>query len=153
VLSRTADVASGRRVPSHDWPLSAVDRVHEQVGALIQARTTARLVVRLAPRRWGMRGLVSEADHQAIHVGLLATSVLQLTQIIARALEGHDRLAEPVTTALADIAAAITVADSDPAAAMARADAVRDRVSALLTDAHDRSEVVLADVVEACVYD
>ena len=55
VLSRTADFAAGRREPSPDWPLSAVDRVHEQVGGLIQARATARQVVRLSPRRWRMR--------------------------------------------------------------------------------------------------
>ena len=47
VLSRTADFAAARRQPAPDWPLSAVDRVHEQVGDLIQARATARQVVRL----------------------------------------------------------------------------------------------------------
>ena len=32
VLSRTADLAAGRRVAAPDWPLPAVDRVHEQLG-------------------------------------------------------------------------------------------------------------------------
>ncbi len=52
VLSRAADLAAGRREAPPDWPLSAVDRVHEQLGGLIEARTTARQVVRVAPRRW-----------------------------------------------------------------------------------------------------
>ena len=153
VLRRTAEVASGTRIPTHDWPLSAVDRVHEQVGALIQARTTSRHVVRLAPRRWAQRDLVEGADHQAMHVGLLATSVLHLTRVVAAALEGHDRLTEPVNAVLVDLAAAVTLADTDPVAAMARADMAGDRGSGLLTDPGEPTEVVLVDVVKACVYD
>ncbi|MDT5259063.1 MAG: hypothetical protein QOD10_4143, partial [Mycobacterium sp.] len=55
VLARTAEIAAGRRVPPSDWPLSAVDRVHEQLSGLIQARATARQAVRISPRRWRMR--------------------------------------------------------------------------------------------------
>jgi uncharacterized membrane protein YgaE (UPF0421/DUF939 family) len=162
VLTRTADVAAGKRVPSHDWPLAAVDRVHEQVGSLIQARTTAGHVVRLAPRRWGLRDAVRSADHQATHVGLLTTSVLHLTRVVAAALEGHDRLTEPVHAVLVDLAAAVTNADTDPVAAIAHADAALNRGSTLLPDPGEPTEsgeppvavnVVLADVVEACVYD
>ncbi|MCA2364061.1 aromatic acid exporter family protein, partial [Mycobacterium avium] len=72
VLSRAADVSSGRRAAPPDWPLSAVDRVHEQLSGLLEARTTARHVVAIAPRRWGLRDAVRAADHQAVHVALLA---------------------------------------------------------------------------------
>src|ERR1700756_3912772 len=68
VLTRAADIAAGRRAPAPDWPLSPVDRVHGQLGGLIEARTTARQVVRIGPRRWGLRDAVRTADHQAVHV-------------------------------------------------------------------------------------
>ncbi|BCP21699.1 hypothetical protein MINTM023_34880 [Mycobacterium intracellulare] len=77
VLARAADVAAGRKAAAPDWPLTAVDRVHEQLSGLLEARTTARHVVAIAPRRWGLRDAVRAADHQAVHVALLAGSVLQ----------------------------------------------------------------------------
>jgi uncharacterized membrane protein YgaE (UPF0421/DUF939 family) len=154
VLSRTADIASGRRAPARDWPLSAVDKVHEQLGGLLQARTTARHVVRIAPRRWGLRDAVQAADHQAVHVALLAGSVLQLARAVAPAVDGCcARLSQPVPAVLVDLASATALADSDPAGACAYAAAARRHASALHADARERTEVVLADVVQACVDD
>jgi uncharacterized membrane protein YgaE (UPF0421/DUF939 family) len=154
VLSRTADVAAGRRVAAPDWPLSAVDRVHEQLGGLIGARTTARQVVRISPRRWGLRDSVQGADHQAVHVALLAGSVLQLARAVAPAVDGCcDRLPQSVHAVLVDLAAATALADSDPAGASAYTAAARRHASALQSGARERTEVVLADVVQACVDD
>jgi uncharacterized membrane protein YgaE (UPF0421/DUF939 family) len=154
VLSRTADIASGRRAAAPDWPLSAVDRVHEQLGGLIQARSTARNVVRIAPRRWGLRDAVQAADRQAVHVALLAGSVLQLARAVMPAVDGCcARLPQPVPAVLVDLASATALADSDPAGACAYAAAARRHASALHADAHERTEVVLADVVQACVDD
>jgi uncharacterized membrane protein YgaE (UPF0421/DUF939 family) len=154
VLSRTADIASGRKAPAPDWPLSAVDRVHEQLGGLIQARTTARHVVRIAPRRWGLRDAVQAADHQAVHVALLAGTVLQLARAVVAAGDGScDRLPQPVSAVLVDLASATALADSDPAGGCAYAAAARRHASALHAGARERTEVVLADVVQACVDD
>jgi uncharacterized membrane protein YgaE (UPF0421/DUF939 family) len=158
VLTRTGDIASGRRIAAHDWPLPAVDRVHEQLGGLIQARTTARQVVRVAPRRWGLRNAVEAADHQGLHLALLAGSVLQLARAVVPASQsGPDgccnRLPQPAEAVLSDLAKATALADSDPAAATAHVDAARRNASALLSDARERTEVVLADVVQACVDD
>ncbi|WP_224173351.1 FUSC family protein, partial [Mycobacterium avium] len=96
VLSRAADVSSGRRAAPPDWPLSAVDRVHEQLSGLLEARTTARHVVAIAPRRWGLRDAVRAADHQAVHVALLAGSVLQLARAVAPG--PGDRQGQPVSS-------------------------------------------------------
>jgi uncharacterized membrane protein YgaE (UPF0421/DUF939 family) len=154
VLSRTAEVAAGRRVPPPDWPLSAVDRVHEQLGGLIQARATARQVVRLSPRRWRLRNSVQGADHQAVHVALLASSVLELARAVAPTIDGRcQRLPQPVHGALIDLAAATALADSDPAGACAYTAAARRHASALESAARERHEVVLADVTRACVDD
>jgi uncharacterized membrane protein YgaE (UPF0421/DUF939 family) len=153
VLCRTADFAAGRREPSSDWPLSAVDQVHEQVGGLIQARATARQVVRLSPRRWRVRDVVQGADHQAVHVALLAVSVLQLARVVAPALDGCNWLPQPVHAVLAELVAATALADTDPVAATEQAAAARRLASELHSVARDRREVVLADVVQACVDD
>ncbi|OBG66235.1 MULTISPECIES: aromatic acid exporter family protein [unclassified Mycobacterium] len=154
VLTRTADVAAGRRVPAHDWPLAMADRVHQQLGALIEARTTARQVVRVAPRRWRARGAVRAADEQAIHVVELAGSVLQLARVVVPVVEGHcDGSPRPVTAVLVQLSAATALADSDPAGAAAYTAAARREASAMQAGAHDRAEVVVADVVSACVDD
>ena len=154
VLSLTADIAAGRRAPAPDWPLSAVDRVDEQLGGLIEARTTARNVVQIAPRRWGLRDSVRAADHQAVYVALLAGSVLQLARVVAPAVDGScDQFPMPVQTVLVQLAAALALADSDPAGAGAYIAAARRHASKLHADAHERTEVVLVDAVQACVDD
>jgi uncharacterized membrane protein YgaE (UPF0421/DUF939 family) len=154
VLSRAADVAAGRREAPPDWPLSAVDRVHEELGGLVEARSTARQVVRVAPRRWGLRDSVRAADHQAVHVALLAGSVLQLARVVAPAIDGCcHRLPLPVQAVLVQLAAATALADSDPAGASAYTAAARRHASALESDARERTEVVLADVARACIDD
>jgi uncharacterized membrane protein YgaE (UPF0421/DUF939 family) len=154
VLARTADLAAGRRVAAHDWPLPAVDHVHEQLGGLLQSRTTARQVARLSPRRWRLRDSVRGADHQAVHVALLASSVLQLARVVVPAIDGCcERLPQPVEAVLLDLAAATALAESDPAMANAHVEAARRHSSTLLSKARQRTEVVLADVVEACVDD
>jgi uncharacterized membrane protein YgaE (UPF0421/DUF939 family) len=154
VLSLTADIAAGRRAPAPDWPLSAVDRVHEQLGGLIEARTTAGNVLRIAPRRWGLRDSVRTADHQAVYVALLAGSVLQLARVVAPVVDGScDQFPMPVQTVLVQLAAALALADSDPAGAGAYIAAARRHASKLHAGARERTEVVLVDAVQACVDD
>jgi uncharacterized membrane protein YgaE (UPF0421/DUF939 family) len=153
VLSRTADFAAARRHPAPDWPLSAVDRVHEQVGGLIQARATARQVVRLSPRRWRLRDTVEGADHQAVHVALLAVSVLQLARVVAPAVDGRSWLPQPVHAVLGELVGATALADADPVAATEHAAEARRLAAALHSVARDSREVVLADVVQACIDD
>ncbi|BAX92130.1 FUSC family protein [Mycobacterium shigaense] len=154
VLSRTADVAAGRRVAAHDWPLPAVDRVHEKLGDLLQARATARQVVRLSPRRWRLQATFRGADHQAVHVALLASSVLQLARVVVPAVGGCcDRLPQAAEAVLVDLAKATSLADSNPVAAITHVEAARVHASVLLANARERTDVVIADVVQACVDD
>lgn len=153
VLARTADLASGRRAPAPDWPLPAVDRVHEQLGELLQARATARQVARMAPRRWGLRNAVQGANHQAVQLALLAGSVLQLARVVVPAVGGSDRLPTPVEAVVGDLAKATALADSDPIAATAHVETARGHASTLFATAHERVDVVIADVVQACIDD
>jgi uncharacterized membrane protein YgaE (UPF0421/DUF939 family) len=158
VLSRTADLAAGRTVAAHDWPLPAVDRVHEKLGDLLQARATARQVVRISPRRWRLRGTFRGADHQAVHVALLASSVLQLARIVVPASQfgpdgGRERPPHAAEAALGDLAKATALADANPIEATAHVAAARVHASTLLSNAQERTDVVIADVVAACVDD
>ena len=158
VLSRSAEFVAGRREAPPDWPLSAVDRVHGQLGGLIEARTTARQVVLVAPRRWGLRDWVRAADHQAVHVALLAGSVLQLARAVVpasgSASDGScDRLPQPVHAVLVDLAAATALADFDPAGACAYIAAARHHASKLQAETREKTHVVLADVVADCIDD
>jgi uncharacterized membrane protein YgaE (UPF0421/DUF939 family) len=153
VLCRTADVAAGRKKAPSDWPLTAIDLVHEQLSGLIQARATARQIVQVAPRRWGLREPVYEADHQALHVALLAGSVMQLARVVAPALHDPDWLPRPVPAVLTNLAEATRLADTDPAAAAAHVASARHHASVLQSEARDPSEVVLAGVVQSCVDD
>jgi uncharacterized membrane protein YgaE (UPF0421/DUF939 family) len=128
--------------------------VHEQLGGLIEARTTARQVVRVAPRRWGLRDSVQAADHQAVHVALLAGSVLELARAVAPGVDGCcARLPQPVHSVLVVLAAATALADSDPAGACAYTASARHHASELQSGAREKTQVVLADVVQACVDD
>lgn len=158
VLERTGDLVRGRQAPAADWPLPAVDRVHEQLGGLIQARTTSRQIVRVAPRRWGLRDAVRAGDHQAVQLALLAGSVLQLARVVVPTCGGspdgpRGRPSHPAAQVLGDLTRATALADMDPAAATGHLDAARRHAASLLTNARERTEVVLADVVQACIDD
>jgi uncharacterized membrane protein YgaE (UPF0421/DUF939 family) len=153
VLSRTADFAAGHRAAAADWPLSAVDRVHEQIGDLIRARTTAHQVVRISPRRWGLRGSVRAADHQALHLALLAVSVLQLARVVAPVLDGCNWLPSTAPAVLAELVAATDLAEKEPVAAIQHVAAARVLAEELHSVARDRREVVLADAVQVCIDD
>ncbi|MCV7380160.1 hypothetical protein BST11_24075 [Mycobacterium alsense] len=146
VLTRAADLADGREEAPADWPLSAVDRVHQQLGGLMEARSTARQVVRFAPRRWGLRDAVRAADHQAVHVALLAGSVLELARAVAPGAHGGARPAQSAHGALVVLSAATALADPDPAGACAYVASARHHAAQLRPSA-------LAEAVRACVDD
>lgn len=117
VLSRTVEIAAGRRPTPPDWPLPAIAEVHGHVASLLEAIASARRLVRFAPRRRYQRNAVAAADRKAAQVVLLSGSVLNLV----RAVVGPPG---PAQTALVELAAAIEVADSDPARACEHAAAV-----------------------------
>ena len=78
MLAETADRVGGDVVIPSDWQYSAVDQLHERLEALNKARTHARHLAWIAPRRWVARGTVQGADQQAAQLALLAGSLLYL---------------------------------------------------------------------------
>ena len=147
ILSEISDPAACRAIKP-GWPYSAVDRAHERVSGLIEARSNARHLVLTAPRRWGIRTTVRGADHQAAHVALLAGSVLYLAREVVAAFGADGCVPTSVSDAIGHLAAGLSLVEADPDAATAQAAAAL-RCAADL----DSTEKVLANVVETCVAD
>lgn len=155
ILTETADMI-GDRAPVAGWPLSAVDRLNDDVAALNQARSTAHQLVLAAPRRWAARDSVRDADRQAAQLGVLASTVLHLARVVVPTLDTvgpGDRLPQPLSDAIRSLATGTAAADADPAGASAHAAAARRQVSGLQSAAGDRTVPVLAAIVESCVDD
>lgn len=150
-LTEIADMIRERRRLAHNWPLPVVERLHQQVAGLAEARTTARLAVRVAPRRWAAGRAVHDADQQAAHLGLLASSVLHLARVVTPDLEA--RLRQPMHAAISELAAGTTTVDTDRTAATAHAAAARRHACDMQAAAHNTPEVTLAAVVQTCVDD
>lgn len=151
ILALIADTICDRTPVAPGWP--PVDRLHQKAAQLTEARATARQVVRVAPLRWAARDTVRDADQQAAHLALLASSVLHLARTVMAALDISDWLPQPLHAAIGDLATGTALATSDPTAAAEHAAAARHHASALLSAARNRREVVLAAVVRTCVED
>jgi uncharacterized membrane protein YgaE (UPF0421/DUF939 family) len=146
-LTQIAAITGGRAPIASDWPLPLVERLHQQSAELAEARITARHKVRVAPRRWAARNSVRDADRQAAHLGLLASSVLHLARVVGHALD--DGLPQPVQVAIGELAAATAVVDSEPISAAEHAAAARRYAADVQAAAHSTGLVVAA-VVKTC---
>ncbi|OBK11888.1 FUSC family protein [Mycobacterium asiaticum] len=144
VLSNPEQVAT-------DWPLSCVDQLHNQLGGLIEARSTAKLIVRRAPTRIAMRRTIHAVDYQAARLGLLASAVLQLARTITPPVRPW--LVEPLQAAVGELAQATSAADTDEATACAHTAVARRHADELEKAARNATEVVLAEIVRTCIDD
>lgn len=150
-LVQTAGILDDAATRHPDWPASVSDHLHQEIGALIEARSTAEVVARRAPRRWAARGTIRDIDAQSAQLGLFASSVLHLARMVHRPL---GRAAAPaLQAAVAELTWATGLADVDYAAASAHLAAARRHAAELQSQARDRTEVVVADVVSGCADD
>ena len=92
-LSEVVDILRGGAEPSDTWTLETGHAIHRQLAALARARATARLNVRVAPRRFGLRSAVDAEVERTARVDLLANAVLSL--IRAATLRTDNRSAPP----------------------------------------------------------
>jgi uncharacterized membrane protein YgaE (UPF0421/DUF939 family) len=153
ILTKIADTLGGRTAVMPGWPHSAVDHVHEQLGELAEARTSARHLVRTAPRRWAVRSTVRYADQQAAHLALLAGSVLHLARAVTPACEDGDWDPQLVQVAIGDLAAGLTFAERDPDTATGHVTAAGHCVTDVDSAACSTTDLILANVVQTCVDD
>jgi uncharacterized membrane protein YgaE (UPF0421/DUF939 family) len=77
------------------WTLAAAYDIHQRLAQLAQARSSARQNVRVAPRRWRLRGLVDAEDRRLARLHLLADATFGLVRAATDALE--DRQSRPAS--------------------------------------------------------
>jgi uncharacterized membrane protein YgaE (UPF0421/DUF939 family) len=99
-------VESVRTGAAHDpgWTLRVGYEIHLSLARLAEARTTARLNVKIAPRRWGMRGLVHAEDERIERLDLLANAVLSLLRAATGEMEDERAPDADLQERLADFA-------------------------------------------------
>ncbi|OBF82633.1 hypothetical protein A5791_04130 [Mycobacterium sp. 852002-51163_SCH5372311] len=148
ILGKVVGRNSNSSSPDQSWTPSAADRLHRQLARLVEARGTARQLAYVCPRRWPMRKAVRVADHQASHIALFGSSVLQLARTLNCVAEPLAESLRAATSELADAAAAL--AADEPEIAAAHADSVRHRVAALRPPTPAGDDVLPAAVIGAC---
>jgi uncharacterized membrane protein YgaE (UPF0421/DUF939 family) len=104
-LERVVSLLRAGAPPDPGWTLAATYDVHQRLAQLADARTSARSNVRIAPRRWHLRGLVDAEAHRLARLHLLAEAVLGLVRAATNAVE--DR--QPVPPSLDQHVAALAI--------------------------------------------
>lgn len=142
LLAETEDRVGGTASIASGWQDASVDRLHERLEVLTKARTHARHLALIAPRRWAERDAVRDADRQGAQVALLAGSLLYLARAVTAA---SGSLPPPVHAAIGDLAVGLTLTEPDPDAASTRVAGARASVAA--------DDSALAAVLQTCVED
>jgi uncharacterized membrane protein YgaE (UPF0421/DUF939 family) len=135
-LGEVVEILRGGHTATDEWTLATGHAIHRQLAALARARATARVNVRVAPRRFALRTAVDAEVHRTARVDLLANAVLSL--IRAATLRSDDRQAPPAE--LVETIASLGEGLSDLAAAE------RPWLPELLADLHRRADDAIAQV-------
>jgi len=101
-----ADDASTLRTGSH---------IHRQLGALARTQATARASVRIAPRRWRLRGAVAAESSRTAHLELLSNAVLGMVRVAASWVYGGEPIAGEIQAQIASLADTLGRLASAPA--------------------------------------
>lgn len=151
ILDRVDGLAREQaRLPS-DWIRTDADLLHQRLARLTEARAIAGQLVRVAPRRWPLRGAVSTADRQAAGLALLTSSVLQLARIVAAVHSVGEPLAQPLRAAIGDLTAAgAALATGAPAVVAHHAAAARRHTAGLHSATDTSAQALVAVVIDSC---
>jgi uncharacterized membrane protein YgaE (UPF0421/DUF939 family) len=88
-LGEVLDILRADREASDDWTLATGHAIHRQLAALARARATARVNVRVAPRRFTLRAAVDADVERTARVDLLANAVLSLIRAATLRSDGR----------------------------------------------------------------
>jgi uncharacterized membrane protein YgaE (UPF0421/DUF939 family) len=106
-LERIVSLLRAGTPPEPGWTLAAAYDVHRRLAQLAQARTSAHANVRVAPRRWHLRGLIDAEDRRLARLHLLAEAALSLVRAATGALEDRQPLPASLEHDIAALAMAI----------------------------------------------
>jgi uncharacterized membrane protein YgaE (UPF0421/DUF939 family) len=82
-LSELMRLLGDGREPGDGWTLESGLEIHNRLSALARARATARVAVRVAPRRWRLRAVVDAEDRRTARLDLLANAALSLMRAVS----------------------------------------------------------------------
>jgi uncharacterized membrane protein YgaE (UPF0421/DUF939 family) len=107
VLERAVSLLRAGTPADPAWTLEAAHEVHEQLAKLTLARSSARANVRVAPRRWRLRGFVDAENRRLARLHLLADGALSVVRAATAALDDHQPLPDSIDRDIAALAMAI----------------------------------------------
>jgi len=113
-LGRLAELLAAATPPQPGWTLAATQDIHIQLGALASARQTAHANVRVAPRRWALRGAVTLEQERVGRLGLLANAALSLLRVGTDALADGEAIPAGLCEHVGELAAVIASLASAP---------------------------------------
>lgn len=156
-LGEVVEILRAGRDAADEWTLATGHAIHRQLAALARARATARLNVRVAPRRFSLRAEVDAEVERTARVDLLANAVLSL--IRAATLRSDGRHAPPaqlretiasLAEGLSDLAAAER---PWPPALLAECQRRADDAIALVSERPPDGDQVVASILRAAARD
>ena len=106
-LEHVSELLARDELPEPEWTLAAGYDIHVKLGALVQARGSARANVRIAPRRWRLRSRVAAEDRRVARIDLLANAVLSLVRATVAGIEEREPLPSWLTDRIAAVANAV----------------------------------------------
>lgn len=132
------------------WTLAEGEHLHQQLAGVAQARSTARQVVRAAPRRRAARPVVEALERQATQITLLAGAVLSLARTTTAAAQSGEDVPAGLRAAISDLAEGLSgLAHHDTAAASQAATRAVGRVVDQRTASPTRAPLI-ALITTAC---
>ena len=135
-LGEVVEILRAGRNASDEWTLATGHAIHRQLAALARARATARVNVRVAPRRFALRTAVDAEVERTGRVDLLANAVLSLVRAATLRSDGRESPPAELLETIASLAEGL----SDLAAAE------RPWPPELLADLHRRADDAIAQV-------
>ncbi|QUR69533.1 aromatic acid exporter family protein [Mycobacterium spongiae] len=158
VLEAVADMLARIAIPNADsastpdGTVGIAGQLHRRLAELLEVRKAARLLVRVAPRRWRLRYAVRTADRHAARSAELANAALLLVGTVTRARSGGERLDASIRAALGELSTAVAaLAVDDPATAAARAVSIRHRIATPEPAPCSTTQIIVAGAIDACV--
>jgi uncharacterized membrane protein YgaE (UPF0421/DUF939 family) len=113
-LCEVVEILRAGRDASDEWTLETGHAIHRQLAALARARATARLNVRVAPRRFALRTIVDSEVERTGRVDLLANAVLSLVRAATLRTDNRPPPPPELQDEVASLAEALTgLADAE----------------------------------------
>lgn len=113
-LEGLVSLLRARTPAEEEWTLTTAYDLHQGLANLAEARSSAHVNVRVAPRRWRLRGVVDAEDRRLGRLHLLADAVLGLVRAVTGALEDRQPLPVSLEQQIAALGRAIGRLASTP---------------------------------------